>query len=76
MLYICRNKINSKTNLEGILRKSRRQNSEVDKDNLKYLYDDVFKFDELPKRYCKIKCINYRELFKDTNYNLKDVRKK
>ena len=67
----------SKTNLEKVLKgQPLDKNSEVDKElNLKNLYEDVFKFDQLPTDTVRLNASTIEQLFKDTNYNLKDVRK-
>ena len=67
----------SKTNLERVLKgQPLDKNSEVDKElNLKNLYEDVFKFDQLPTDTVRLNASTIEQLFKDTNYNLKDVRK-
>ena len=43
--------------------------------NLKNLFEDVFKFDELPNDTVRFSASTIEQLFKDTNYNLKNVRK-
>ncbi|MDA7714486.1 glucosaminidase domain-containing protein [Candidatus Pelagibacter sp.] len=40
-----------------------------------FLFDDVFKFDEQPKDSVRLSAATIAELFKSTDYNLKDVRK-
>ena len=67
----------SKTNLERVLKgQPLKKNSEVDEElNLKNLYEDVFKFDQLPTDTVRLNASTIEQLFKDTNYNLKDVRK-
>ena len=42
----------------------------------KYLYEDVIKFDDLPTDTVRLSASTIEQLFKDTNYNLDDVRKK
>ena len=41
---------------------------------LKYLFDDVFKFDDSPSDTVRLSALTIEQLFKETNYNLKDVR--
>tara|TARA_B100000767_G_scaffold256810_1_gene264168 strand:- start:495 stop:1622 length:1128 start_codon:yes stop_codon:yes gene_type:complete len=43
--------------------------------NEKYLFDDV-DFDDLPTDVVRLSASTIQQLFKDTNYNLQDVRKK
>ena len=67
----------SKTNLEKVLKG---QPLDINPDagevlNLKNLYEDVFKFDHLPTDTVRLNASTIEQLFKDTNYNLKDVRK-
>ena len=42
----------------------------------KYIFEDVFEFDELPTDTVRLSASTIKQLFKDTNYNLDDVRKK
>ena len=42
---------------------------------LKNLFDDVFKFDDLPSDTVRLSASTIEQLFKETDYNLKDVRK-
>ena len=42
----------------------------------KYVYEDVLKFEDLPTDYVRLSAATIKQLFKDTNYNLEDVRKK
>ena len=43
--------------------------------NEKYLFEDVFKFDDLPTDTVRLSAATIEQLFKDTNYSLRDVRK-
>ena len=67
----------SKSNLEKVLKgKPLDNSSEVDKGlNIKNLFEDVFKFDQLPTDTVRLNASTIEQLFKDTNYNLEDVRK-
>ncbi len=67
----------SKSNLEKVLRGQPLDNSpKVDEGiNVKSLFEDVFKFDELPTDTVRLNASTIEQLFKDTNYNLEDVRK-
>ena len=52
------------------------KSSEIDEGlNLKNLFDDVFKFDDLPSDTVRLSASTIEQLFKETDYNLKDVRK-
>ena len=44
--------------------------------NEKYLYEDVFDFDDVPTDTIRFSASVLEELFKDTKYDLKDVRKR
>ena len=46
--------------------------NELDK---KYLFDDILDFEDLPSDTIRLSAKTIEQLFKDTNYNLKDVRK-
>ena len=39
--------------------------------DLKNLFDDVFRFDDLPSDTVRLNAATIEQLFKDTNYNLK-----
>ena len=68
---------NSKSNFEKVLDgEALQKSSEVDEGlNLKNLFDDVFKFDDLPNDTVRLSASTIEQLFKETDYNLKDVRK-
>ena len=68
---------NSKSNFEKVLDgEALQKSSEVDEGlNLKNLFDDVFKFDDLPSDIVRLSASTIEQLFKETDYNLKDVRK-
>ncbi len=67
----------SKSNLEKVLKGQPLNNdTEVDEElNLKNLFEDVFKFDELPTDTVRLNATTIEQLFKDTGYSLKEVRK-
>ena len=67
----------SKSNLEKVLKgKPLNNNPKVDEGlSIKNLLEDVFKFDELPTDTVRLNASTIEQLFKDTNYNLDDVRK-
>ena len=68
---------NSKNNFEKVLDgEALEKSSEIDEGlNLKNLFDDVFKFDDLPSDTVRLSASTIEQLFKETDYNLKDVRK-
>ena len=64
---------NSKNKLKSLLEN---QDSKLDNEvNRKFLYEDVFAFDEQPTDTVRLSAQILEELFKSTNYDLKDVRK-
>ena len=68
---------NSKSNFEKVLDgETLEKSSKIDVGlNLKNLFDDVFKFDDLPSDTVRLSASTIEQLFKETDYNLKDVRK-
>ena len=64
---------NSKNNLKKLLKKNITKLD--DKLNNKFLYEDILTFDEQPSDAILLSAATIEELFKSTNYNLKDVRK-
>ena len=64
---------NSKNNFKKLLEKETTKLDE--KLNKMFLYEDVLKFDEQPSDVILLSAATIEELFKSTNYNLKDVRK-
>ena len=67
---------NSKSNFEKVLDgESLEKSSKVDEGlDLKNLFDDVFKFDDLPSDTVRLSASTIAQLFVETKYNLKDVR--
>ena len=64
---------NSKNNLKKLLDK---KDFESDKtQNQKFLFEDILVLDEQPTDTVRLSAATIDELFKSTNYNLKDVRK-
>ncbi|MDB4241107.1 glucosaminidase domain-containing protein [Candidatus Pelagibacter sp.] len=64
---------NSKNNLKKLLENKTTKLDE--KFNKNFLYEDVLTFDEQPSDAILLSAATIEELFKSTNYNLKDVRK-
>ena len=63
---------NSKNNLKKLLEN---KTTKLDEQlNKKFLYEDVLTFDEQPSDVILLSAATIEELFKSTNYNLKDVR--
>jgi Bax protein len=63
---------NSKNNLKKLLEN---KTTKLDEQlNKKFLYEDVLTFDEQPSDAILLSAATIEELFKSTNYNLKDVR--
>ncbi len=67
----------SKSNFEKVLAgEDLEVKSKIDKGlNVEFLFDDVFKFDETPNDLVRLSASTIEQLFKDTGYNLKNVRK-
>ena len=67
----------SKSNFEKVLDgEALESSSKIDEGlNLKNLFDDVFKFDDLPSDTVRLSASTIEQLFKETDYNLKKVRK-
>ena len=66
-------KNNSKTDLKKVLENKELPNEDTAV-NEKYLFEDVFEFDDLPSDTVRLSASTIQELFKDTNYNLQNVR--
>jgi Bax protein len=68
---------NSKNNLKKLLESETTKLNEKlnEKLNKKFLYEDILTFDEQPTDVILLSAATIEELFKSTNYNLKDVRK-
>jgi len=64
---------NSKNNLKKLLEN---KTAKLDKElNKNFLYEDILTFDDQPSDAILLSAATIEELFKSTNYNLKDVRK-
>ena len=73
MMFSTNYENNSKNNLKKLLKN---KDLKLDKElNEKFLYEDVLTFDEQPTDAILLSAATIEELFKSTNYNLKDVRK-
>tara|TARA_B110001452_G_scaffold255470_1_gene247946 strand:+ start:543 stop:1673 length:1131 start_codon:yes stop_codon:yes gene_type:complete len=71
-------KNDSKNNFKEVLNnKGLTQSSQIDQVLVeKYVFEDVFKYDDLPTDYVRLSAATIEQLFKDTNYDLEEVRKK
>jgi len=67
---------NSKNNLEKVLTGKEIKKAEQDDelDNLD-IFQDIFEYEEISSATVRLSASTIEQLFKDTNYNLKDVRK-
>ncbi len=67
----------SKEKLERVLKKkdSDANNESIDVLNSAEVFEDIFKFDDLPSDTVRLSASTIQQLFKDTNYNLRNVRK-
>ena len=64
---------NSKNDLKKLFKK---KDSKLDKAiNQSFLFEDILMFDDRPTDSVRLSAATIEELFKSTNYNLKDVRK-
>jgi len=70
-------KNNSKNNFKKTLSgKNINKQSKLDDGlNKKYVFEDVLNFEDPPSNSVRLSALTIEQLFKDTNYNLKDVRK-
>ena len=70
---------NSKSNFQKVLegKSIKNKNEKIDSGlDLKNLFEDIFSFDQVPTDTVRLSASTIKQLFKDTNYNLEDVRKK
>ncbi len=69
---------NSKKNFEKVLsgKELELKPEEKDKITFKDLFYDIFDFEELPDDAVRLSALTLEQLFKETNYNLKDIREK
>ena len=70
-------KNNSKNNFKKVLDgENLKKTVSIDEGlDIKNLFEDVFKFDDLPTDTVRLSASTIEQLFKDTDYNLEDVRK-
>ena len=69
---------NSKKNFEKVLsgKELELKSQEKDKITFKDLFYDIFDFEDLPENTVRLSASTLEQLFKETDYNLKDIRKK
>jgi len=66
---------NSKNELENVLTGNAIENEQNDElDNLQ-VFEDIFQYEDIPTSSVRLSASTIKQLFKDTKYNLKDVRK-
>ena len=65
----------SKSNLEKVLSGKKIKEEQADElDNLQ-IFEDIFQYEDIPTSTVRLNASTIKQLFKDTKYNLKDVRK-
>ena len=65
----------SKSNLEKVLSGKKIKEEQADElDNL-HIFEDIFQYEDIPTSTVRLNASTIKQLFKDTKYNLKDVRK-
>tara|TARA_Y100000590_G_scaffold154956_1_gene178087 strand:- start:1791 stop:2852 length:1062 start_codon:yes stop_codon:yes gene_type:complete len=68
-------KNDSKSNLEKVLSGKNIEEEQQDSfDNLQ-VFEDIFQYEEIPTSTVRLSAATIKQLFKETDYNLKDVRK-
>ena len=68
-------KNNSKIDLEKVLSGKKLEKEQEDEiDNLQ-IFEDIFQYEDIPTTTVRLSASTIKQLFKDTEYNLKDVRK-
>ena len=65
---------NSKSNLEKLLTGQSIETKDEDLDSAK-IFQDIFEFDDVPSDTVRLSATVIEQIFKDTKYNLSDVRK-
>ena len=67
---------NSNLNFQKVLDGKPLKNENIDEGlNIKNLFEDIFSFEEVPTDTVRLSASTIDQLFKETNYNLDDVRK-
>tara|TARA_Y100000590_G_scaffold446626_1_gene580605 strand:- start:1348 stop:2442 length:1095 start_codon:yes stop_codon:yes gene_type:complete len=65
----------SKINLEKVLSGTTINQEQDDKLDNFQVFEDIFQYEEIPTSTVRLSASTIKQLFKDTNYNLKNVRK-
>ena len=65
----------SKLNLEKVLSGKSLENEQEDELNNVQIFEDIFQYEDIPTTSVRLSASTIKQLFKDTNYNLKEVRK-
>jgi len=69
-------KNNSKNDFKDTLNNKKKTRINEDESLVKkYLFDDIFSYEDLPSDTVRLSAKTIKQLFDDTNYNLQDVRK-
>ena len=65
----------SKNNLEKVLSGKEIDGEQEDELNNVQVFEDIFQYEDIPTSTVRLSASTIKQLFKDTNYNLKNVRK-
>ena len=65
----------SKSNLEKVLSGKKIKEEQADELNNLQIFEDIFQYEDIPTSTVRLNASTIKQLFKDTKYNLKDVRK-
>jgi len=65
----------SKSNLEKVLSGKKIEEEQEDELDSFQVFEDIFQYEDIPTSSVRLSASTIKQLFKDTNYNLKDVRK-
>jgi len=68
-------KNNSKNKLESVLTGKAIENEQNDKLDILHIFEDIFQYEDKSTSSVRLSASTIEQLFKDTKYNLKDVRK-
>jgi Bax protein len=65
----------SKNNLEKVLSGKKIKEEQVNELNNMQVFEDIFQYEDVPMSTVRLNASTIKQLFRDTKYNLKDVRK-
>ena len=68
-------KNNSKTNLEKVFSNKTIEEEQDDEVDNFQIFEDIFQYEDIPTENVRLSASTIKQLFEDTNYSLKDVRK-